>query len=542
MLDDQGYQVLLDYRGGKAPFKKVSMKDVMVGTPDALRAALKGRAVIIGSDAASVPDFFTTPFNSEFTNVPPIAGIQIHGYLADQLIREALYGAPSLKILSHYGTEMIWISGWAIVGTMVGIALRRPVLALGVLLAGWGVLCVSCVRGIRRPSPAARYPGRDSPGPVRWCSVTVSAMRSKWGTRVSARWCSSSALRHRRGEAWVEQLELGPLVALAVVLAGLRVSQAQADNGRNEALDDIGRGTAAFRAGDIVAATQNWSEAIRVCRQIGAPDIEAQALSRRGEAYRIEGYFRDADRDLRAALAKADESGDQALIAASSGALGNLAFMSRRTALAEPLLKRSRDLASRLRDFEILAAADNDLGNLYAATGRPAEAASAYSEAIRNAEAAPDEALAATAEINAARLALGHGDAARAPPLLSHAIDRLEQSAPSYSRGLALISAGSTVFEPAGSDLARRPEDRSPRLSARGANGRHASQYYPVLARPWQSRSALRAHRPTRRGSTADRTGFVRGTAGLVSRSRISLGVAARSPRPHGRAQRGGNS
>ena len=188
-----------------------------------------------------------------------------------------------------------------------------------------------------------------------------------------------------------------------------------------------------------------------VCRQIGAPDIEAQALSRRGEAFRIEGYFRDADRDLRAALAKAEESGDRALIAASSGALGNLAFMSRRTALAEPLLKRSRDLASYLRELETLAAADNDLGNLYAATGRSLEAAGAYSEAIRNAEAAPDEALAATAEINAARLALGRGDVARAASLLSHAVDRLERSPPSYSRGMALISAGSVVFEHAGS-------------------------------------------------------------------------------------------
>ena len=140
VLDDQGYQVLLDYRGGKAPFKKISMKDVMVGTPDALRAMVKGRAVIIGSDAVSVPDFFTTPFNSEFTNVPPIAGIQIHGYLADQLIREALYGDPSLKLLSHHGTELMWICGWAIVGTIVGIVLRRPIPALGVLLAGLGVL------------------------------------------------------------------------------------------------------------------------------------------------------------------------------------------------------------------------------------------------------------------------------------------------------------------------------------------------------------------------------------------------------------------
>jgi CHAT domain-containing protein len=247
------------------------------------------------------------------------------------------------------------------------------------------------------------------------------------------------------------RLRIGPILALATILIGLREPQAQADNGRSAALDDIGRGTAAFRTGDIVAATRHWSEAIRVCRQIGAPDIEAQALSRRGEAYRIEGYFRDADRDLRTALAKAEESGDQALIAASSGALGNLAFMSQRTAVAEPLLKRSRDLASRLRDFNTLAAAENDLGNLYAAIGRSVEAASAYSEAVRNAEAAPDEVLAATAEINAARLALGRGDAARAASLLSHAVDRLERSPPSYGRGMALVSAGSAVFERAGS-------------------------------------------------------------------------------------------
>jgi adenylate cyclase len=141
-LDDQGYQVLLDYRGGSQPFKKISIKDVMVGTPDAVRAAVKGRAVIIGSDAVSVPDIFTTPFNSQFTNVPPIAGIQIHGYLADQSIREALYGDPTLQLPSHYRTDMLWIWGWAIAGATFGIALRRPIPALGVLLIGPGVLTI----------------------------------------------------------------------------------------------------------------------------------------------------------------------------------------------------------------------------------------------------------------------------------------------------------------------------------------------------------------------------------------------------------------
>jgi CHAT domain-containing protein len=222
---------------------------------------------------------------------------------------------------------------------------------------------------------------------------------------------------------------------------------AQVEAGRAAALDYLGRGTAAFRAGDIIAATHHWSEAIRLCRLNGAADLEAQALARRGEAYRVEGYYRDAGSDLRAALAKAEESKDQSLVAAASGALGNLAFMSRRTAVAEPLLKRSRDLASRLRDPAILAASNNDLGNLYASTGRPAEAASAYAEAIASAETGHDVALAATAETNAARLALRRNDAASATALLTRAVDTLDRLPPSYNRGMALVSAGSAVFE-----------------------------------------------------------------------------------------------
>jgi CHAT domain-containing protein len=235
------------------------------------------------------------------------------------------------------------------------------------------------------------------------------------------------------------------LVGVAFLWIGPTAAQEQ--SGRAAALDYLGRGTAAFRAGDMIAATRDWSEAIRLCQASGAPDLEAQALARRGEAYRVAGYFRDASNDLQAALAKAKQGNDQSLVAASSGALGNLAFMSRRTAVAEPLLKRSRDLASRLRDPAILAASDNDLGNLYASTGRPADANRAYAEAITNAETARDEALAATAETNAARLALRREDTASAVALLKRAVDALERLPATYSRGMALVSAGSAVFE-----------------------------------------------------------------------------------------------
>jgi CHAT domain-containing protein len=243
-------------------------------------------------------------------------------------------------------------------------------------------------------------------------------------------------------------------LAAALVL-GLASAAAQPRDDRAQALDDIGQGTAAFRAGDIVAATQHWSDAIGLCRRIGDADLEAQALARRGEAYRVAGYYRYASGDLQAALAKAEQSGDQALIAAASGALGNLAFMSRRTAIAEPLLDRSRDLAGRLHDWPTLAASENDLGNLYASTGRPGAAAQAYAQAIADAGTAGDGALAATAETNAARLALrsvgsGGGDAARATALLTRAVDTLQRQPPSFAVGMALISAGSAVFETQG--------------------------------------------------------------------------------------------
>lgn len=237
------------------------------------------------------------------------------------------------------------------------------------------------------------------------------------------------------------------IILFATLACSLFRAEAQVDSGRAAALDYLGRGTAAFRAGDMIAATRDWSEAIRWCRAAGALDLEAQALARRGEAYRVAGYFRDASNDLQAALVRAEQGNDQSLIAASSGALGNLAFMSHRTAVAEPLLKRSRDLATSLRDPAILAASDNDLGNLYASTGRPADADRAYAEAITSAEAARDDALAATAETNAARLALRRKDTASATALLKRAVDRLERLPASYSRGMALVSAGSVVFE-----------------------------------------------------------------------------------------------
>lgn len=211
---------------------------------------------------------------------------------------------------------------------------------------------------------------------------------------------------------------------------------------RQAALQLLGRGAAAFDVGDVLAATRHWTDAIRLCRLAGAPRLEAEALARRGEAYRVEGQFRDATEDLTAALARARTAGDEPLMAAAAGALGNLAFMSRRTAAAEPLLLDSQARALRLGDAAVAGASANDLGNLYAATGRARQSAQAYAEAIRWAEAAGDPALAATAETNAARLALQAHDPGRAAFLLRSATGRLIRLEPGYPMALALVAVG----------------------------------------------------------------------------------------------------
>src|SRR5712672_394162 len=62
-----------------------------------------------------------------------------------------------------------------------------------------------------------------------------------------------------------------PAALFAGALSCIAPAAAEVEGGRAAALDYLGRGTAAFRAGDIVAATRDWSEAIRLCRLNAAP-------------------------------------------------------------------------------------------------------------------------------------------------------------------------------------------------------------------------------------------------------------------------------
>jgi len=222
---------------------------------------------------------------------------------------------------------------------------------------------------------------------------------------------------------------------------------------RDDALRYLARGTDAYRLGDIVEATQEWSQAIAFCRLDSDRDLEIEARGRRGEAFEMLGHVEAAIGDLEPALAAARVLNDQRRIAALAGALGNAYFHARRLTESEPLLVESLALARANSAREIEAASANNWGNLVAAQGRDAEAIAAYGEAtgmgLRGA-------FQATALTNRARVELRLGHAPQARSDLAGASHELALLPDGPDEALALVAVGRVAMSaPAGDEAAQ---------------------------------------------------------------------------------------
>jgi adenylate cyclase len=137
-MDSAGYQMLMDYRGGRDPFPIESVTGIMTGDKAAeakLAAMVRSRAIVVGVHAESVQDALGTPFNTGFGNADPVPGIAIHAHVADQLIRQALSGAPTLTGLAR-PFEDGWIWAWAMLGALLGLGIRATVPAVAGAGAG----------------------------------------------------------------------------------------------------------------------------------------------------------------------------------------------------------------------------------------------------------------------------------------------------------------------------------------------------------------------------------------------------------------------
>ncbi|HEV8678115.1 MAG TPA: adenylate/guanylate cyclase domain-containing protein [Stellaceae bacterium] len=134
-LDSGGYQVLLEYYGGAQPFPRRTVADVMDDDRSVLvKDLVKDRVVLIGDMLESVKDFFATPFSTGFGSHDPAYGFEVHAHLTDQVIEQALTGAPPLAGFSRRGEDG-WIWAWAMAGALLALRVRSTFM----LVPGTGV-------------------------------------------------------------------------------------------------------------------------------------------------------------------------------------------------------------------------------------------------------------------------------------------------------------------------------------------------------------------------------------------------------------------
>ena len=86
--DAAGYQFLVDYASAQRGFDTFSLSDLLAGRVAEER--IRQHVVVVGSNAQSLPDFFPIPGRGR------VPGMELHGYLIDQLLRLGLGGPSAL--------------------------------------------------------------------------------------------------------------------------------------------------------------------------------------------------------------------------------------------------------------------------------------------------------------------------------------------------------------------------------------------------------------------------------------------------------------
>lgn len=124
-IDAWGHQTLLNYRSYRsineiAP--QVTLSQVLAGQLNA--ETVKDRIVLIGTTAESFHDVSLTPYKTLQGEAQAIPGVMIQVQLISQLLSAVLDRRSLLWVLPFWG-EAIWVFGWAIVGSCLGL-LHQP--------------------------------------------------------------------------------------------------------------------------------------------------------------------------------------------------------------------------------------------------------------------------------------------------------------------------------------------------------------------------------------------------------------------------------
>ena len=129
--DASGYQILLDFKGGRTKPATFSLTALLSGLVDP--HAITGKVVLIGVTADSVPDDLYTPDGF-------MRGVELHGQIVSQLLRAALDGEAPIATASEL-QEIFYILLWGLLGGTIGLCCRST--WRFVLWVGGGLLLIA---------------------------------------------------------------------------------------------------------------------------------------------------------------------------------------------------------------------------------------------------------------------------------------------------------------------------------------------------------------------------------------------------------------
>lgn len=110
--DIDNYQVIINFRSTKTPFKTVSFSEVL--NNNIKPKLIKDKIVLIGASASTLGDNFFTPKSRktiDFTD--EMFGVEIHAHQTSQIISAVLDGRKTIKLLPN-AIESCWILVWII--------------------------------------------------------------------------------------------------------------------------------------------------------------------------------------------------------------------------------------------------------------------------------------------------------------------------------------------------------------------------------------------------------------------------------------------
>ena len=119
--DAQGYQFLLNLDRGNQIFLTMSLQSVLAGmvNPELIRDHI----ILVGVVSEGVKDYFYTSQCGSLIRCPRISGIELHGHIVAQLLREVRGGGRPIKTLSEI-QEAGWIALWIFGGSVVALRAR----------------------------------------------------------------------------------------------------------------------------------------------------------------------------------------------------------------------------------------------------------------------------------------------------------------------------------------------------------------------------------------------------------------------------------